>query len=509
MLPLLAAALSVTINAFTNGRPGAPINYFITVRNSGASDVTALTLNNPIPPNTRFLGEQHPDGSTCSESVTCAIPTLRAGQSMLFQIDVQVERDVPQGTSIVDTVTVADTSATAATTISGLVYQTADVSVAASGPPNALAGVEITYAISVANNGPYDAVNVAVVDAIPPNSTFVSVDQTSGPPFACGGGPAGSRGSAHCSIAAFASGASAAFNVTVRVDPGCASKRITNGVAISSDTPNFIGPVTATANTDVTAVPGSTADLAVMIDAPRSISPGALLVSSFNVINTGPADAMNVTLRYDVPAEALFMAIANPAGTTCSTPAPFTSGSVTCTIPKLANEQRIGFSVSVEVSPKPAVTSIANAVFVATETPDPDTRYNSMTSTVTIDTADLVVTQTADSALVMAGGAIAYTAHIINMGPANAAAVQFTDILPDGATLVSIVPSQGACYQTSCSLGNIANGEGATVTVTINAPSTGGAITNIAFAAATTNDPTMKNNHAATNVMVVVPVKKR
>src|SRR5207248_2371524 len=124
-------------------------------------------------------------------------------------------------------------------------------------------------------------------DAIPATATLVSVAQTSGPTFTCTTAPPGSRGGVRCAVASLKNGASATFDIRVRVDPGCPSTPIHNDVSITSDTANLIGPKDDLAATRVTAVPGSTADVAISIRKPRSVPPGALINSYIDVINTG------------------------------------------------------------------------------------------------------------------------------------------------------------------------------------------------------------------------------
>ena len=93
----------------------------------------------------------------------------------------------------------------------------ADVSVAKTGPANAVPGGTISYSITVANAGPSDALAVALNDPLPPGTTFVSFTQDTGSPFACLTPAVGSGGVVTCSIALLAAGASADFTLEVAV----------------------------------------------------------------------------------------------------------------------------------------------------------------------------------------------------------------------------------------------------------------------------------------------------
>ena len=509
----------MVINALPNAQPGGPIVYFINVKNAGAAS-TNVTFTDVVPPNTTFIGEAHPSAATCSTPVVGGTGTVSCSMSALsgtaqFFIEVQVDAAAAQGTIISDTASVtssndpnpANNSATTAVTISGPLYVTTDVAVSSSGPPTALAGAEIGYGVTVVNKGPVDAANVAFVDAIPETATLVSVAQTSGPAFACTTAPPGSRGGVRCAVDRLTNGASATFDITVRVDPGCPSTSIHNDVSITSDTANLIGPKADRAETLVTAIPGTTADLAVSIRKPRSVPPGALINSYIDVINTGPADASDVTFSFDVPPETWFMSVTPPDGITCATPATASRGVVTCSVPRLLNEQTMTFLMSIEVSTKPAVASIAETATIAATT-DPDMTYNSATATVLIDVADLSIRQRADKFFVAAGRAVTFTIEVTNGGPATAFGVTVSDSIPTGATLVSLSAPQGVCGAGSCSFASLASGATATVTVTIDAPDVAGRIVNRATVKSTTTDASSKNNASTAAVMVVLPVKK-
>jgi uncharacterized repeat protein (TIGR01451 family) len=517
--PVSAQDLSVVNSALQSAQPGGPIVYFINVKNAGAA-ATNVTFTDVIPPNTTFISESHPSAATCSTpevggtgTVSCTMTALSG--TVQFFLEVQVDAAAAQGTIISDTASVtssndpnsANNSATTTVPVSGALYVTTDVAVASSGPPTALAGAEIGYTVTVVNKGPVDAANVAFVDAIPATATLVSVVQTSGPPFACTTAPPGSRGGVRCAVDRLGNGASATFNVTVRVDPGCPSTSIHNDVSITSDTANLIGPKEDRAETLVTSVPGSTADVAISIRKPRSVPPGALINSYIDVINTGPADASDVTFSFDVPPETWFMDVTPPDGITCSAPAAASRGIVTCNVPKLLNEQTMTFVMSIEVSTKPAVASIAETAKVATGM-DPDMTYNSATATVLIDVADLSIRQRADKFFVAAGRPVTFTIEVTNGGPATASGVTVSDSIPSGATLVSVSAAQGVCNAASCSFVSLASGATATVTVTIDAPDAPGRIINSAAVKSTTADASSKNNASTAAVMVVIPVKK-
>jgi uncharacterized repeat protein (TIGR01451 family) len=122
---------------------------------------------------------------------------------------------------------------------------------------------------------------------------------------------------------------------------------------------------------------------------------------------------------------------------------------------------------------------------------------------VTVNGADLAVTKSGP-AFAQSGGTITYTITARNNGPANATGVTVNDPLPAGETLVSAVPSQGSCAgSVTCSLGSIASGGSATVTVTANVTAACGAtLINTATIRGDQFDPDTTNNASRTSALV-------
>src|SRR5216683_6186438 len=88
----------------------------------------------------------------------------------------------------------------------------ADVAVTKGGPPGPVpAGQSLSYTVTLTNNGPDPAMNAAFSDPTPPNTTFVSTMQNTGPSFTCANPGVGGVGLVHCDTAALASGQSASF----------------------------------------------------------------------------------------------------------------------------------------------------------------------------------------------------------------------------------------------------------------------------------------------------------
>jgi uncharacterized repeat protein (TIGR01451 family) len=123
--------------------------------------------------------------------------------------------------------------------------------------------------------------------------------------------------------------------------------------------------------------------------------------------------------------------------------------------------------------------------------------------------ADISVTKTDSPDPVHVGQNLTYTITVTNGGPATATGVTLSDTLPKNAGFGSVTASQGTCTikpekrLVTCSLGSIAGGTKATVTIVVK-PSSKGTITNTATASGGQADPNAGNN-SATAVTTVTP----
>ena len=122
--------------------------------------------------------------------------------------------------------------------------------------------------------------------------------------------------------------------------------------------------------------------------------------------------------------------------------------------------------------------------------------------------ADLSLTKSDSPDPVLVGGTLTYTLTAHNSGPQDTTGVSLTDTLPNGVEFVSATPSQGLCDEASgtvtCSLGALASGASATVTIDVT-PQSAGSITNQASVTSDLPDPDAADA-SATATTTVDPV---
>ena len=115
----------------------------------------------------------------------------------------------------------------------------ADLSVLATFSGNANPGGNLTITLEAHNAGAAAASAASLTNAIPANTTFVSITQTAGPGFACAHPSVGGTGTVTCTLASFASGATADFKLVVKIASGAAAGTLlTETASLTSSTPD-------------------------------------------------------------------------------------------------------------------------------------------------------------------------------------------------------------------------------------------------------------------------------
>jgi uncharacterized repeat protein (TIGR01451 family) len=330
-------------------------------------------------------------------------------------------------------------------------------------PDPVAAGQQVTYTLTVTNNGPNTAQSVTVTDVLPAGVTFLS----SAP--AC----TNAAGTLTCALGQLLPGQSVPIVIQVSIPPNFPAGTISNTATVSAA--NQFDPVpgnnTATAVTTVMTL----ADLAVTkICKPDGPAPaGTPGFCDIHVDNLGPSDATSVVLT-DVLTSATPFQVTGVTVTPSGSCAPTSSGQVTSiTITCDLGTEPAGGRTTVRVTVTANdVAQVNDVATVTSATPDPNPANNQASGRVEfIGSADLSLDKTGPASVV-AGTQMQYQITVTNGGPSVAHDVIVTDTLPAGVSFVSVTPSVGTCTNgqpsardVRCGLGNLASGANATITI--------------------------------------------
>ncbi|MGX5818574.1 PKD domain-containing protein [Chitinophaga lutea] len=417
-----------TVNA------GDRLTYTITLVNNGPSNVSSFEIADALPPqltNPAWI-------ATATGGAAITAGAIGSGYTM------RITGSIPAGSANRIMVTVSGTVNPAYTgdvnnyaalnrpgqqplmtpTVKTYVRNKADVRVFKIAPDSASAGEGIGYLIGVYNLGPSTARNVSVRDIIP--------SAIGDPRWA-----AGAFGSA--SVNGINSGAGNTIDVNCDLPPGTS-----NNVTIFADgviAPGFTGTLENIAgiydstgrriasDTARTAV-GSTVSLRITKTAPDTLIAGDAITYSLDITNSGPSDAVNVTITDTIPAViGRMLWLASKYGNATITSA--TAGrsniiSVTGNIPA-GNPNSIRVVAVGIVDPAYTGGPIRNIAFAQAG----GHVVSDTAQTVANVLPDVRITKTGPQTL-YAGDSVVYHMRVVNDGPSVAGDIRITDTLAAG-----------------------------------------------------------------------------
>ena len=348
----------------------------------------------------------------------------------------------------------------------GTVQPIADLAVTKTGPAQAAPGSDVTYTIHVTNGGPDPSTTATLVDGVPQDMSFVSLVAPAG--WSCMDPTQTSNNRIVCTSQSVPLGADDVFSFVFHISPEAApGAALTNVVRVSTPPYNdpTLGEIPSDPNEEnntafaTTTIPGgSGADLSVTKKGnPTQALPDSDVTYTITVANAGPAPAQDVTLtdtlpqapRDNAPSIAMtFVSFSQPAGWSCITPTPGSTGTITCTTSSQAASSSSTFTLVAHV-PANAVAGdqFTNVASASTSTEDPNPENNSGADTTSVVTfAPTLSTQA--SASVILGASISDTATIAG-GSNPTGSIAFMAYGPNDATcggnpaFVSSVPVNG------------------------------------------------------------------
>lgn len=359
-------------------------------------------------------------------------------------------------------------------------------------PEPALVGDNLTYIISVTNFGPSSAKSVAVSQVLPSSVILVSATSSQG-------SAAQSGGVVTASLGPMASGGTAI--ITVVVLPTTVGL-FSSSATVSSEQPDF--DLSNNSATVFSHVNPPTADLAVgFVANPTSLLVGGNVTYALSVTNNGPSAASGVVVTNVFPGSVLLGDETLSQGNLV-----VSSNNVICYFGALARGATA--SATITATPTALGTFVSTATLnAAPNQPDPILNNNSATAVIAVGpAADLSVQLEAHPNPVVLSSNVTYITTVSNAGPSIATAVNLTQTLPLGVTVLSNILSQGTTSLNGtnlvCHLGSLLPHASATLTVVVTTTKLG-FLSSTSAANATETDPNLANNSATVAVAVGLP----
>lgn len=359
-------------------------------------------------------------------------------------------------------------------------------------PDPVLVGNQLTYTVSITNNGVFPATNVVVKQALSLNTIFMNATPSVGAASHVAGLVTWNAGD-------LAPGGSA--TMIVRVLPAVVGTQFST--ATVTTTSQDANPANDSYVVSTRVLP-LTADLGITMNAqPNPALVGGTLTYNLTVANRGPSLAAGTIATVTLPTNVAVIATSSSQGS-----ASVTSNLVTFALGGLNNAATANLAVTCR--PLSAGNLLATAQ-VSSTLPDPIIGNNTAQASVAVNpAADLAVILTSYPNPAVLYSNFYYLIAVTNRGPNAASAVTLNQSIPPGVRVISNYVSQGTAATVTGgrtvigSLGTLAAGGIATMTVTV-------AGTNVGTFAATATvssaqaDADLSNNSAGNTIEVALP----
>ncbi|ALL07954.1 hypothetical protein AQ505_22205 [Pedobacter sp. PACM 27299] len=439
--------LAIAKNGPNTIAAGQEIIYTLSISNTGKANANNATITDAIPANITGVSwtavaqgaasiVSGATGNTNNLSMNVHVP---AGAANMILVTIKGTVNPAATADLVNKATITPSESgtlPASSTVTTTLKSASSVSLIKTGPSQISAGQTVTYTLLAGNNGPSDARNLSITDAVPAGLTGVTWSvATQGTASVLTG--ANGTGNNVLLTADIPAGAANAILVTIngKVPASAAAGSLTN---VATATPSEPGNPPVTSNTITTTVDHKVS-IRALKSAVTSVAAGENINYTLQVYNDGPGDALNLAISDVVPAGITNVSWTTNAAGTASIAANGTGNGNTVN-PSVNIPAGAGNSITVLITglvdPGYTGATLKNS-FIATpaEPGNPPVPSEEVTTSV-VKTADLQITKTGPAAVV-AGSDISYTINVKNAGPSNVTAATITDNLPVGFTVLN------------------------------------------------------------------------
>ena len=352
-------------------------------------------------------------------------------------------------------------------------------------------GDQVAYTITLTNKGSVDATGITVTDALPVGVTYVSSNAGQG---------SYDDSTGIWTVGNLNSQASAKLTITADVTKEAGVKIVDNTARVThSDQPDA-NSVNEIASSSFTV---QSADMKVTITADNATPNERDTVTYIiSLNNNGPANATGVMVYDALPIQDVTYVSSN------ADEGSYDASTGNWTVGNVDNGANATLTIKATVNSGTGTFVIDNNTqIIYTDQPDTDLTNNVATASVTVNGADLDITKSVDNSTPSENDTVTYTTDLNNNGPLDATGVIVTDVMPAGITYVSSTADDGT-YDAGTGIwtvGNIANGASATLTITATVNS-GTSTQKITCTAVVTHadqaDGAIYNNNSATTITV-------
>jgi uncharacterized repeat protein (TIGR01451 family) len=463
---------------------GDVITFTVTLRNNGPSTATATGI---------AVTDQLPSGYALTNAVTTpgtsynnvngvwTIGDLDINEEVTLSVQATVRENGDfTNTATVTASDVFDPNEGDNTASASIVAQSADLAITKAindETPNV--DDEVTFTISVINNGPDAATGVVVTDQLPSGYDFVTANTSFG---------SYNNNTGLWTIGSIGNGAMASIDIIASVRSTGDYDNTATITTADQDDPDT-GNNQATVN-----VTTQFADLNIskVVDNASPV-PGEDVIFTVTLLNEGPNTATNIEVTDQVPDGFSIVSTVASVGS-------YNENTGLWILNDLGSNASATLTIVATVQSDGIFTN--TATITGSDVFDTDISDNTDSASIVLQTADISLTKTVDNPSANVGDVVTFTITATNNGPDAASGLIVNEALPSGFSTLSGIVTRGSHNGATglWTVGRLDNGATATLTLTATVLASGDYTNTTSVIALDQNDPDDGNDSATATV---------